>query len=155
MIYQIPKASCCFGLENYLLLTQMSSDEAKKAPEIGSIGWFDLTVPSTESVRDFYTNVAGWTYDSLPMDGGKYSDYVMKTSAGRPITGICHPLGENAAIPPQWLLYITVADVDASLKDVIALGGSEIKPVAVMEGSGRFCIIRDPAGAICALYQPL
>ena len=86
-MHQISKASCSFGkfriasarkVSKYLPLTQMSSDEAKKAPEIGSIGWFDLTVPSTESVRDFYTKVAGWTYDSLPMDGGKYSDYVRR-----------------------------------------------------------------------------
>lgn len=30
-------------------------------PEIGAVGWFDLTVEDAESVRDFYAGVVGWT----------------------------------------------------------------------------------------------
>jgi len=32
----------------------------QQKPEIGSLGWFDLTVPDAEKVRDFYSKVIGW-----------------------------------------------------------------------------------------------
>jgi predicted enzyme related to lactoylglutathione lyase len=69
-----------------------------------------------------------------------------------PVAGICHARGSNANLPPQWLIYITVADLDASLRQCLALGGQALSPVREA-GSGRFVVIRDPAGAACALYQ--
>ena len=30
-------------------------------PAVGSIKWFDLTVPDATAVRDFYRDVVGWT----------------------------------------------------------------------------------------------
>ena len=42
----------------------------------GSVGWFDLTVPDAEKVRDFYGQVVGW--DSEATDMGDYEDFCMK-----------------------------------------------------------------------------
>jgi len=110
----------------------------------------DLTVPSAERVRDFYKCVVGWTASDVAMQG--YSDYCMHPPGGDPVAGICHTRGINANIPPAWLIYITVADLDASIARVKELGG------AVLDGpremGGRMCVIRDPAGAVCALFQP-
>ncbi|MGB3561682.1 MAG: VOC family protein, partial [Thermoanaerobaculia bacterium] len=87
------------------------SDDSK--PEIGKIGWTDLTVDNADDVRDFYTAVVGWK--PSPVDMGGYSDYSMITpDTGEPIAGVCHARGSNADLPAQWLIYITVADVDAS-----------------------------------------
>jgi predicted enzyme related to lactoylglutathione lyase len=30
-----------------------------------------------------------------------------------------------------------------------------IRPATGMGANGRFCVIEDPAGAICALYEPV
>ncbi|MFO0807781.1 MAG: VOC family protein [Gemmataceae bacterium] len=119
--------------------------------KLGTIGWFDLTVANATTVRDFYTAVAGWTPEALSM--GSYDDYVMKTPAGSSVAGICHARGSNAKIPPQWLLYIIVADVNASAQTAIELGGQVIDGPRPM-GDGQFAIVRDPAGAVAALYQP-
>ena len=69
-----------------------------------------------------------------------------------PIAGICHARGGNAEIPAQWLLYIEVADMDASVEKVKSMGGEVLVGPKKM-GDAAYCIIRDPAGASCALFQ--
>jgi predicted enzyme related to lactoylglutathione lyase len=117
----------------------------------GTITWADLTVEDAEHVRDFYASVAGWTPEPLSM--GSYSDYVMNDADGEAAAGLCHARGSNADLPPQWLIYITVDDLDHSMAECQRLGGAVITQPRSYAG-GRYCIIKDPAGAVCALYQP-
>ena len=119
-------------------------------PEPGTISWQDLTIDEAERVRDFYQAVVGWKPEALPM--GSYSDFVMQAD-GAPIAGICHARGNNAGLPPVWLIYITVEDLDHSLQECQRLGGALVAPPRSY-GGGRYCVIQDPAGALCALYQP-
>jgi hypothetical protein len=119
-------------------------------PKPGEISWSDLTVQNGEQIRDFYQAVVGWTPEPVAM--GAYSDFVMN-AGGAATAGICHARGSNADIPPVWLIYITVEDLDHSLDECQRLGGSLV--VAPRSyGGGRYCVIKDPAGAVCALYQP-
>lgn len=122
-------------------------------PKVGTVGWFDLTVPDAEKVRAFYERVVGWQSDAFAMDG--YSDYCMKAPGGdHPVAGVCHARGVNQGLPTQWLIYITVADLAQSLEACVAAGGQVVVP-SREAGPGRMAVIRDPAGAVCALYQSL
>ena len=119
--------------------------------KLGTICWTDLTVDDAQGVRDFYERVVGWT--STAQDMGGYSDFNMiASSAGEAVAGVCHARGSNADLPPQWLIYIMVEDVDRSAEACRQNGGVVIVGPRSM-GGGRFCFIRDPAGAVCALYQ--
>jgi predicted enzyme related to lactoylglutathione lyase len=120
-------------------------------PRPGTITWTDLTVENAEQLRDFYQSVTGWAPEPVAMGG--YSDYAMNDADGGPAAGICHARGSNAALPPQWLIYITVEDLDHSIAECQRLGGSIVTPPRGYAG-GRYCVIKDPAGAVCALYQP-
>jgi predicted enzyme related to lactoylglutathione lyase len=119
-------------------------------PRPGTITWQDLTVGNAEALRDFYAAVVGWT--PKPVRMGDYADFTMNAD-GEAIAGLCHARGGNADLPPQWLIYITVEDLDHSIEQCERLGGTVIAPPRGLSG-GRFCVIRDPAGAVCALYQP-
>jgi uncharacterized protein len=120
---------------------------------VGRITWVDLTVPEADALRDFYAAVVGWSTSDVPM--GDYADYGMHPAAGGDmVAGICHARGINADIPPQWLIYITVSDLDRSIEECRRRGGEAIAGPRAL-GEGRFCVIRDPAGAVCALYQPI
>lgn len=119
-------------------------------PRPGTISWQDLTVEDAEKVRDFYASVVGWSPEPLNM--GTYSDFVMNAD-GQAVAGVCHARAGNATVPPVWLIYITVDDLDHSIAECDRLGGSLVVPPRSY-GGGRFCVIKDPAGAICALYQP-
>lgn len=127
-------------------------------PKIGSVGWMDLTIDDAPRLRDFYSSVVGWTSQPVPLDG--YSDFIMvppasDEGAAAPdgVAGICHARGPNSGLPACWLMYIVVADLDASLKATIAGGGSILRPRINTGGSGSFAVIKDPAGAACALFE--
>jgi uncharacterized protein len=127
----------------------MSQGESLK---VGTIGWHDLAVPNAEAVRDFYTAVVGWKSELVDMGG--YSDFTMLAPAtGEGVAGVCHTRGPSADLPPQWLIYVLVEDVERSAAKCVELGGSVIAGPRPLSG-GLFCVIRDPAGAVCALFQP-
>lgn len=118
---------------------------------IGAITWFDLTVPDADKIRDFYKAVVGW--DHSPVDMGGYSDYnMMRQGSDLPAAGICHARGINSALPPVWMVYITVEDMAKSLEEVKQLGGKiiDIKPEAE---NPQMVVIQDPSGAVCTLFK--
>ncbi len=125
------------------------SEQNIKVP--GSITWTDLTVVDAERVRDFYAEVAGWTFEGLNM--GEYEDFVMKDRDGGAVAGICHARGMNTNLPPQWLIYITVENLDERVARCLQLGGSTIGDIRSAGGTSRYCVIEDPAGAVAVLYQ--
>jgi predicted enzyme related to lactoylglutathione lyase len=125
------------------------SDTARA--EIGTIGWTDLTVEDAESLRDFYASVTGWRPSPVSMGG--YEDFNMcGPDSGEPKAGICHARGGNSALPPTWLIYITVEDVDASAAACTERGGEIVLAPKDMGEMGRYCVIRDPAGAVAGLF---
>ncbi len=126
----------------------MSSSNA----EIGAVGWFDLTIPNADELRDFYSKVIGWRPE--PSSMGEYNDYVMKTpDTDRAVAGVCHARGTNKDLPPQWMIYINVKNIDESIKTCESLGGSVLMNIKEMGEYGKYCFIKDPAGAVCALFE--
>lgn len=103
-------------------------------------------------MRSFYESVVGWNSQAVEMDG--YSDYCMLPPGGdKPVAGVCHARGPNADLPPSWLIYITVEDVMRSVAVCRTAGGDVLREPREM-GGALIAVIRDPAGAVCALYQP-
>jgi len=123
-------------------------------PNVGKIGWIDLTVDDAVGVRDFYQAVVGW--EIMPISMGDYEDFcvVPPADTDNAVAGICHRKGPNASFPPQWLMYITVADLGASMSKTEDAGGQIICPERDMGPHGKMCVIEDPAGAVCALIEP-
>lgn len=118
----------------------------------GKFVWFDLTVDNAEEVRDFYEEVIGWKPEPVPM--GRYDDFNMTLpDSGDPAAGICHRRGANEDLPPVWMVYVTVADIRASVHACTQRGGSAVTPIKHMPGHGHYCVIKDPAGAVLALFE--
>lgn len=119
--------------------------------QVGRISWIDMTTDDAPGVRDFYKAVVGWDTEDVQMGG--YSDYVMKPPGGDGVAGICHARGSNAELPPGWLIYITVEDVEQSAAACREHGGKVLVEPRGLAG-GSFCVIEDPGGSVAALYQP-
>ena len=117
----------------------------------GTVGWLDLTVRDAESVRDFYRDVVGWTFEAQPM--GDYEDFVMThPDTGEPVAGVCHARGVNEDLPAQWIPYVIVESLERSLVRCTALGGRVIRGPRG-SASAPFAVVADPAGAVMALCQ--
>ena len=118
----------------------------------GHISWTDLTVRDATAVRDFYQAVVGWGSEAFSM--GDYEDYCMtRPGDGETVAGICHARGGNAGLPAQWLIYLTVEDLDSSVRECESRGGKVLSGPRAQGSDGRICVIEDPAGAVCALYE--
>ena len=127
----------------------------QQKPEVGSLSWFDLTIPNAEEVRDFYSKVIGWKSEPVPMEKGKYNDYNMiAPESDLTVTGVCHAQGVNKNLPAQWMLYFTVKDLDNCIEECKTNGGKVVAEAKDMGNYGRYCVIKDPAGAVCALFEP-
>jgi len=125
--------------------------ETHDLPAVGTIGWVDLTVENAPAVRDFYTAVCGWVSTEVAM--GDYADYAMGPEGGDPVAGVCHARGPNTGLPAQWLICVTVPDLEASLAACAANGGKALTPVRDLGAWGRMAVIQDPAGASMTILQ--
>lgn len=118
----------------------------------GAITWIDLTVPEGERLRDFYADVIGWKTMDISM--GDYNDYCMMSPDDDVVrSGVCHQRGVNKDLPPAWIMYVNVADLDASIEAVKKGGGEMIGDIRKMGEKARYCIIKDPAGAYLGLFD--
>jgi predicted enzyme related to lactoylglutathione lyase len=112
----------------------------------------DLTVADAVGIRDFYQAVTGW--EASPVSMGDYEDFCMiPPGGGEPVAGLCHARGANLGLPPVWLPYIIVTNLDASMQTVKDRGGEVVQGPKAMGPDAKWCVIRDPAGAHAALFQ--
>ncbi|SEL64127.1 hypothetical protein SAMN05216262_11621 [Colwellia chukchiensis] len=121
--------------------------------KIGTMAWLDLSVPNANAnaVKSFYQAVIGWQSEGVAM--GEYEDYVMLAPDSEDaVAGVCHAQGVNKDLPPAWLPYFLVADINASIASVRAKGGDLVTDIKSM-GGDKYAVIKDPAGAVCAIYQ--
>jgi uncharacterized protein len=126
----------------------MKEDQNSVRP--GKILSADVTVNHSEKVRDFYKKMIGWEHSEYKRED--YTDYFMTTADGVPVAGICQKVGGLSELPPVWLVYFGVKDLEASLKECRSLGGTVVsEPIG--KGRGSYAIIEYPLGAICALSQ--
>jgi predicted enzyme related to lactoylglutathione lyase len=108
--------------------------------------WFDLTTSGDgNSVRDFYTQLFGWT---VRPGMGDYQGFV--TDGEEPWAGI---LPADAASAGRWIPYVVVEDLDAAAKQAVALGGSIVRDKTVGP-AGASIVVTDPGGAAVALFTP-
>jgi len=119
--------------------------------KIGDMAWLDLTVANATEVKGFYQNVIGWQADETSM--GEHNDYTMKSPVtGDAVSGICHSKGINSDMPAAWLPYFLVVNINDSILAVTTQGGELLTDIK-LAGKDQYVVIKDPAGAVCALYQ--
>jgi predicted enzyme related to lactoylglutathione lyase len=117
----------------------------------GRFVWYELLTTDSNAATRFYTDVVGWGTQNWQGP----EPYTMWTNGGAPLGGIWRIDAESQAqgVVPHWLPYIGVRDVDATAAAAQRLGGSVVKPPADIPDVGRFAILRDPQGALFAIYK--
>ena len=56
-------------------------------------------------------------------------------------------------MPPHWLVYFAVSDIEGQTTLAQSLGGSVRMRPKVAPGVGRFSVLADPAGAMFAMIE--
>lgn len=118
--------------------------------KLGQFYWTDLTVNDPKKLKEFYKKLFNWQEIGIPMQDGKeeYEDYVMTIENETPAGGICNNKGVNRGIPPQWIPYFFVPDVQESLSICLKLGGTLVIDSKKPDGTLNYVIVKDPQGAV-------
>lgn len=117
----------------------------------GRFVWYELMTTDTRAAGTFYGDVVGWgTQDASMPD----MSYTMFTVAGVPVGGLMDlpEASRKLGVPPNWIGYVAVDDVDASAAQAQRLGGTVNVPPTDIPGVGRFAVISDPQKAVLALF---
>jgi uncharacterized protein len=115
----------------------------------GQFVWYELTTPDFDAAKKFYQPLTGW--GTQPFD----NDYSLWTTGGTPVGGMFRlgPDQKSQGIPPNWLPYIEVNNVDESANQATSMGGKAVQGPADIPGTGRFAVIADPQGAMFGIYK--
>jgi len=116
----------------------------------GDLGWSELTTTDAAGALSFYSALVGWESKGEPMPG-----YHVFGNGTEMLGGISDAHGGDGEMKtPQWMPYITVDDLDATLAKVEGLSGSVIMPaMALPNDGGHIAIIKDPQGVATGLAQ--
>lgn len=108
--------------------------------------WYDVMATDTKAARRFYCEVVGWSAQDSPAPGMDYTVFLVKDQG---IAGLL-PITDDArraGVPPMWMGYIAVDDVDEAAKRLEQEGGKVHRPPTDVPGIIRFAVVADPQGA--------
>ena len=111
--------------------------------------FMDLRTADVDASRRFYTELFDWTVADVPAGPEPVPMFV---DPDGPWGGFTR-LAADDDRRPQWIPYASVLDLEDAAKRATDLGASVVRP-RVDFPVGSVIVIRDPAGATIALWQP-
>lgn len=113
----------------------------------GALVWNELASNDLDGATAFYAGLFGWTIAQFP---GSEQVYLAIKNDGASNGGMREV--EPPGVPPHWLVYFGVEDLDAALARVRDRGGAvHTGPIDIQ--MARIAIVADPQGAVFALYD--
>lgn len=122
--------------------------------------WYELTTSDLDAAIAFYGDVIGWTVTPSGAPGMDYRLIHAPRSGdagGKDVGGMMALPAEAKAMgmPPAWVGYVDVADVDAEVLAFEAAGGKVAWPANDLPEVGRMAMLVDPQGAMIYVMTPL
>jgi predicted enzyme related to lactoylglutathione lyase len=120
----------------------------------GTCCWLELGTTDVDAGSRFYSGLFGWEIHKSPM--GPDAFYYIFRLGGRDVAAGYKLADEQRreGLPAHWLTYFSTPDADATASRAVSLGAALLKePFDVLE-VGRMAVVRDPQGAVFALWQP-
>lgn len=118
----------------------------------GDFIWYELLTDNSDGAFQFYSAILGWTMTDSGQSGMDYRLLHAQDAE----TGAVHDVGglmqltqemKQGGACPVWLGYIGVDDVDQSVANIVAAGGSVQMPAFDIPHVGRLAMVTDPQGA--------
>ena len=109
--------------------------------------WHDLNVKDVEGAKRFYGELFNWKFGKS--DNGAYTHI----EAGAQMIGGIRELGADEPPMSNWLSYVAVDDVAATVAKITAAQGRVYVPAKVLENVGTFAVTADPAGGVFAPWK--
>jgi predicted enzyme related to lactoylglutathione lyase len=117
---------------------------------MATIVHFDLPADDPPRAMAFYRELFGWKFEKSE---GPFEYYLIETTGLDGSPGPGGGMGRRGAPDQRIMNYIGVADLDASLARVEALGGTITMPRATVPGFGYLAIATDTEGNAFGLWE--
>src|SRR5947207_12022761 len=122
----------------------MSQTSEMTRPKLGEVSWNELVTTNTKAASTFYGKLFGWqtspfTPQGMPPGAQPYNLFkIDPNSMGvGGMMQVPHP-----EMPSQWIPYVVVENVDASLALATKLGAKACVPVMSIGEIGRIAVIQ-------------
>ena len=122
----------------------------------GKIIWRDLLTNDLEASKTFYGELFGWEFESVGNASGfgDESVYTLIRHDGHLIGGMIDTVAlNNRDDISQWVVLMSVADIDAATAKFESEGGEVITPPTDLIRRGTLAVVRDAEGALLGLLQ--
>lgn len=119
----------------------------------GQFCWYELATPDPAKAKAFYSGLFGWSWKDDPTDMGVYTLFKLRDLD----VGACYEQMKDQreqGIPANWMVYVQVADADASTKKAAELGAKVLMGPFDVKELGRMSVLMDPQGATFSIWQP-
>jgi len=111
----------------------------------GEFVWHDLVTDDQSACRAFYGALFGWTFEA---GDGIDPGYTIIKHDGVPIGGIVSRTKKpDSRFIAQWLAYVVVPDLDASVGVFTQQGGQVLRGPRNVRKDLRVAVVADPQGA--------
>jgi len=128
------------------------SGAARLGPVPGAVGWNELMTTDVDQAKAFYSALFGWGTRATDLPTG--GEYVLFRMGDNDVGGLMAMSGAMwQGIPPHWMTYVAVADVDAAVRKTGEMGGKVHVPATDIPGIGRFAVLEDPTGAVFSVIK--
>lgn len=110
----------------------------------------ELNTGDLAKAKEFYGSLFGWQLKDMPMPGGggTYTMINVGDGTGGGMMSMLPP-----GTPPHWLAYVGVDDVQAMTARAKELGATVLHDVMKVGDFGSMSVIKDPTGAVIAMWQ--
>lgn len=122
----------------------------------GRVIWHDLLTSDMEGSQRFYGGLFGWEFEELPLSlgVGQSSRYLLIRQEGQLIGGMVDVSRvDTNANSSQWVVLISVTDVDAATDAARQAGGQVLTPPTDLNERGRIAVVTDSFGALFAMLE--
>ena len=116
--------------------------------EPGAFAWSELLTTDPEDAANFYQSLLG--VDSAPAEGPM--EYTLLKASGIDVAGVMRITDEMGPVPPSWMVYFGVVNVDEACEKAVSLGATLLAPGMDIPGVGGFATIQDPQGAVFCIF---
>jgi predicted enzyme related to lactoylglutathione lyase len=119
---------------------------------------FEIPAEDIGRAKGFYSSVFGWQLQTMPVGEGEYT-IVMTTPIDEQTQQPTEPGGINGGMmqrsqeTPSPVITVDVEEIDQTLKEIEAEGGSIVTPRTPIPGMGAFAYFKDPEGNVMGLWE--
>ena len=118
--------------------------------DVGGFAWHELYTTDVDAAVSFYTQLFGWEKGPTH-DMGEMGPYQLILNGGKQVAGMFKPPQGEA--PPNWGVYVEVADASKAAKAAKAAGGRVLNGPMEVPGGGWMAQLMDPQGGVFAVHE--